>query len=93
MGRPIVAADHGGARESVIAGETGWLFAPGNARALADGITNALSLEEDARMELTAKAVAHVRQGFSRYQMCARTLSVYGELLGGTVADDLEPSA
>ena len=93
MGRPIVAADNGGARESVIAGETGWLFAPGNARALADVITNALSLEEDARMELTAKAVAHVRQGFSRYQMCARTLSVYGELLGGTVADDLEPSA
>ena len=28
MGRPVLAADHGGARETVIAGETGWLVAP-----------------------------------------------------------------
>ncbi|MCH8238307.1 MAG: glycosyltransferase family 4 protein, partial [Proteobacteria bacterium] len=34
LGRPVVASDHGGARETVIEGETGWLFPPGDVTAL-----------------------------------------------------------
>ena len=30
MGRPVIATDHGGARETVIGGETGWLVPPGD---------------------------------------------------------------
>jgi glycosyltransferase involved in cell wall biosynthesis len=30
MGRPVIATDHGGARETVQAGETGWLVPPGD---------------------------------------------------------------
>lgn len=81
MGRPIVAADHGGARETVKAGETGWLVKPGDADALAQGLRTALFLDEEARASLSAKAIGHVRQNFSRYQMCARTLAVYTEVL------------
>ncbi|MDF1794353.1 MAG: glycosyltransferase family 4 protein [Thalassobaculaceae bacterium] len=81
MGRPIVATDHGGARETVLEDETGWLVTPGDAGALAAGLKTALSLDEDARARLSAKAIAHVRAHFSRYQMCARTLSVYTEIL------------
>lgn len=81
MGRPIVAADHGGARETVLAGETGWLVRPNDAEALAAGLRAALSLDAGARERLAARAVAHVREHFSRYQMCARTLAVYSELL------------
>jgi len=82
MGRPIVAADHGGARESVIPGETGFLVPAGDAAALSAAIRDALEMDGDRRAQLTARATAHVRQNFSKYQMCARTLSVYGELLG-----------
>lgn len=81
MGRPIVAADHGGARETVLAGETGWLVRPNDAEALAAGLRAALALDPGARQRLAARAVAHVREHFSRYQMCARTLAVYSELL------------
>lgn len=81
MGRPIVAADHGGARETVLPGETGWLVKPNDAAALADGIRAALALDGAARDRLAARAVGHVRGNFSRYQMCARTLAVYSELL------------
>jgi glycosyltransferase involved in cell wall biosynthesis len=88
MGRPIVAADHGGARETVLPGETGWLVAPNDPAALAEGIRAALALDEAARVRLSDRAVAHVRTNFSRYQMCARTLSVYSELL-----DDPGPAA
>ena len=35
MGRPVIASDHGGARETVIAGETGWLVPPGDSDAIA----------------------------------------------------------
>lgn len=81
MGRPIVATAHGGARETVLPGETGWLVQPNDAAALADGIRAALSLDGAARDRMAALAVAHVRENFSRYQMCARTLAVYSELL------------
>ena len=30
MGRPVVATDHGGSRETVVPGETGWLVRPGD---------------------------------------------------------------
>lgn len=81
MGRPIVATDHGGARETVLPGETGWLVKPGDPQALADGIRTALALDAAGRQRLSERAVAHVRENFSRYQMCARTLAVYSELL------------
>lgn len=81
MGRPVVAADHGGARETVLAGATGWLVRPGDPQALAEGIRTALALDAGARARLAEQAVAHVRGNFSRYQMCARTLTVYSELL------------
>lgn len=81
MGRPIVAADHGGARESVLSGETGWLVQPGEPSALAIGLRTALALDAEARSRLAERAIANIRTNFSRYQMCARTLAVYVEVL------------
>jgi len=81
MGRPIVAADHGGARESVIEGITGWLVRPNDPAALAEGIRSALTLDAAARARLSGTAIAHVRENFSRWQMCARTMAVYREAL------------
>lgn len=81
MGRPVIATDHGGARETVIEGVTGWLVEPGDPAGLAAGLRTALALDGDARARLAATATAHVRAEFSRYQMCARTLAVYTEVL------------
>src|SRR5690606_13014407 len=47
MGRPVVATDHGGARETVVAGETGWLVPLADPAAMAAAISQALSLEPE----------------------------------------------
>ena len=87
LGRPVIGSDHGGARETVIAGETGWLTPPGNAQALADAIERVLDLSETARRALAEKAIAHIRRNFSKDAMCAKTLDVYDEVLALTDAE------
>lgn len=81
MGRPMIAADHGGARETVIPGETGWLTRPGDASELAGAIEAALDMGSDGRAILAANARAHVAANFSKGAMTAATLAVYNELL------------
>ncbi|WP_193186580.1 glycosyltransferase family 4 protein [Nisaea sediminum] len=81
MGRPIVATDHGGARESVLPGETGFLVTPNDPDALAAGIRWALSLTSNERATLSEKAIAHAREHYTTRDMCLRTLSVYEEVL------------
>jgi glycosyltransferase involved in cell wall biosynthesis len=86
MGRPVVASDHGGAAESMIDGETGWLVTPENSQALSEGIKQALTMTDEDRAHLSEIAIQHARTRFSREDMCARTLSVYCEVLGLTPA-------
>ena len=43
MGRPAIATDHGGARETIIPDVTGWLVPPRDPTALAAAIGEALS--------------------------------------------------
>ena len=56
-GRPVVALGRGGARETVVNGETGVLVEDGSAAALADGIRRAI----DARFD-TRRIRAHAEQ-------------------------------
>ncbi|MGD9615140.1 MAG: glycosyltransferase family 4 protein [Alphaproteobacteria bacterium] len=86
MGRPVVATDHGGARETILPGVTGWLAAPGNSAALAGAIGAALALDDEARSEFAQRAMAHIASGFTSELMCARTIAVYEELLFPQIA-------
>ena len=81
MGRPVVASDHGGAAETMIEGETGWLVRPRDPSSLAAGLRQALTMDGPARDRMAVAAVAHARENFSRVTMCARTLAVYMEVL------------
>jgi glycosyltransferase involved in cell wall biosynthesis len=81
MGRPVIATDHGGARETVVPGSTGWLVPPGDTAAMAAAIDHALRLEPEARDALARRARSHIAQGFTREAMCARTIAIYEELL------------
>lgn len=86
MGRPLVAAEHGSTRETVVHGETGWLVAPGDAGALAGAIAEALDLPPDRRREMAEAAMRRVRGRFSLEAMRRDTLAVYAELLDETPA-------
>ena len=47
MGRPIVAFNHGGAVESVLNGQTGWLAEPGDISDLSRALGTALDLSQE----------------------------------------------
>jgi glycosyltransferase involved in cell wall biosynthesis len=83
MGRPVVVADHGGAAEQVLAGETGWRFAPGDPQAMADALETALVLDAGGRAALAERAAAHARGKYSKAGMCAATLRIYAEVRAG----------
>lgn len=83
MGRPVVASNHGSAPEQVLAGETAFLFAPGDAGALAECLRDALAVEAIARERLAQTAMANVRARFSKEQTRRATLTLYRELLEG----------
>jgi glycosyltransferase involved in cell wall biosynthesis len=89
MGLPVIATDHGGARETVIDKPsdivTGWLTPPGDAKALADAIATALALPAEERAAMGARGSAFVRVRYSREAMCRATLQVYLRVVDGQV--------
>lgn len=88
LGRPVIASNHGGARETIIEGETGWLTPPGDAQALAATLGRVLAIDAETRQALADRAIAHVRTNFSKDAMCDKTLDVYNEVLDLKVTDD-----
>ncbi len=82
MGRPIIAADHGAPRETVVAGETGWLFKPGDAHALAEVMARAIAAGPDRRAAMGLAGQARARRLYSAAAMCEATLEVYSGLVG-----------
>ncbi|MDP7547510.1 MAG: glycosyltransferase family 4 protein [Alphaproteobacteria bacterium] len=81
MGRPVIATDHGGARETVLPEESGWLVPPGDAPALAATLDWALSLNGLERENMAANGRANVERNFTVGLMCERILAVYKSLL------------
>lgn len=82
MGRPVMAADHGATRETVVPGETGWLVAPGDAEAWATALLEAADLGASARQSMGQAARLRARRLYSVDAMCEATLKVYARVLG-----------
>ena len=80
MGRPVVTEDGGGAAEAVRPGVTGWLATPGSPAALAEAISQALSLSVERRAELARAGQEHVRGRFALAHSNQQLLRLYGQL-------------
>jgi glycosyltransferase involved in cell wall biosynthesis len=74
MNRPIVAADHGGAVEVVVAGETGFRTPPGDAKALAVAILKV------GQLSGVATARDRIARDYSKSALQAAVLRVYETL-------------
>ena len=85
MGKPVIASRHGGALETVVDGETGFLVAPGDASALADAISNVCDLDASERVVIGEKARARVSSLYSTETMCDATMRVYRDLVNERV--------
>ncbi len=81
MGRPVIATDHGGAQETIVPDQTGWLVRPGDAHHFSKALEEALDLDNRDRAVLGTRAMSHVAENFTVETMCSRTLDVYAELL------------
>ena len=82
MRRPVIAADHGGAAETVEHGVSGWRVQPGDPVALAAAIDRVLALPAGERASVGSQARRSVLARYTTEAMQKATLSVYGELLG-----------
>ena len=89
MGCPVIATDIGAPPETVAAPPrfgpneaTGWLVPPGDARALADAMSQALGMSAEARAALRGRSRARALGHFGLDNMRLETLDVYDRLLG-----------
>jgi glycosyltransferase involved in cell wall biosynthesis len=75
MGRPVIAANHGGAVEVVNDGVTGWRTPPGDAKALAEAIgrTDELTGIQGARARIAAQ--------YSKNALQTSLMRVYTDLM------------
>jgi glycosyltransferase involved in cell wall biosynthesis len=64
-GLPVIASDLPGFRECIVPGETGFLFEPCNAEALAGVMEKALALTEGDRRELRSRVLSYAAGSFS----------------------------
>ncbi len=83
LGRPVIGTNHGGSKETIIDGETGWLAEPNDPASLAAAIGKILDLSEEQRVKVSENAIRHIHDNYSKEIMCARTLDVYNELIAG----------
>jgi glycosyltransferase involved in cell wall biosynthesis len=83
LGRPVIGTNHGGSKETIVDGETGWLSEPNDPKSMAEAIAKILNLTEKQRIKVSEKAISHIRENYSKEAMCAKTLDVYNELITG----------
>ncbi len=81
MGRLVIATDHGAARETINHGANGWLVAPNDARAMADALGDALNIDGTNRDIIARRAIANVRENYTKALMSERTIRCYKEIL------------
>src|SRR5262249_28781095 len=81
MGRPVIATDHGGARETVLAGESGLLVKPTSASALADALAELLAKSPAQLAAMGAKGRLYIEEAYTVERMCSDTLALYGSLI------------
>jgi len=81
MERPVIATDHGGAREIILADRSGFLVPPGNSATLAHALGALVSAGPDRRAAMGKAARAHVAAHYTVDRMCADTLALYRSML------------
>jgi glycosyltransferase involved in cell wall biosynthesis len=90
-GLPVVATRAGGLPDKVLPGETGWLVEPGDARALADTLADAIAAHGD-RPRFGAAGRRLVEREFSWDAVSDRTIDLYLQLTRGASASVHPPT-
>ncbi|MEL6474378.1 MAG: glycosyltransferase family 4 protein [Pseudomonadota bacterium] len=81
MGRPVIASDHGGARETIVEGLTGARFRPDDAAEMAGAMRTLRDIGPGGRQAMGEAGRAHVTEHFSKRGLQIATLKVYRDVL------------
>ena len=81
MGKPIIASDIGGSKETVLNNKTGFLFEAGNPKSLSKKILEVLNLNESTLKSIGIEGRKNAITKFNVEKMCFSTYSEYKKLL------------
>ena len=81
MQKPILASSIGGSIETIIEGETGWLFKASSAEDLAENIYKISKKEKSEIEKIGLKGRQNVCENFTKTKMCLKTLEIYESLV------------
>ena len=81
MGKVIIASNHGGHRETIINGLSGFLYHPLNPIELANSIIKTISNEIYLDEQYKIKRRQIILDNFTDLNMCQKTLEVYNKVL------------
>ena len=81
MAKPVIAADHGGARETVLTNVSGFLVPPGDAEATAVALEKMMATPPHGRINMGMAGRAHITRNYSRERMCSDTIALYRSLI------------
>ncbi|MBN4056023.1 glycosyltransferase family 4 protein [bacterium AH-315-J23] len=81
MTRLVVASDHGGARETILDGAGGYLVAPNDSKALAEGVAKVLALPKSKYTARAKVARKRIGEEYSAATLKSATLAVYDRAL------------
>ncbi len=81
MGKTIIASNHGGHKETIIEGMSGFLYSPLNAQELARTIQNVISSDLYKSEKIKNKRRKFILENFTDEVMCLKTLNIYQQVL------------
>ena len=81
MGKPIIASDLGGSRETILRGKSGFLYKHDDPRYLARTLNNIVELDQDTLNSIGNEGRKNITKKFDVEAMCDSTLREYKKLL------------
>ena len=81
MGKPIIASDLGGSKETIIKGKSGFLYKHDDPRQLAKTLNTVIELDQDALNSMGNEGRKNITRKFDVEAMCDSTLREYKKLL------------
>ena len=81
MGKPIIASDLGGSKETILRGKSGFLYKHDDPRQLARALNNVIELDQDTLNSIGNEGRKNIIKKFDVEAMCDSTLREYKKLL------------
>jgi len=81
MRRPMLASDHGGSKETIIEGKSGFLFKNNNPESLAENLNKLMETDKDKLQSIGNEGRKNVLRKFDVEKMCYSTFLEYKKLI------------